>query len=435
MIEVERNAMHLANHPPHDSPVRAMLISLGGAAEPIIHSLATHKPEFVSFLASQKSVFLLGEIREKLQCQEVSFPESHLVLVDDADDLVHCYQKALECTRALASRRLNPDEVIVDYTGGTKSMTAALTLAATGKGYRFCYVGGSRRTKNGVGIVESGFEVVHTGISPWQLFAIEEWRHLGIYIGQYQYEAALTLVADTAPRVPSPESVRWQSLEPALRALLQWDRFNHGEALPLLTEGLKKLSGYLSLRSDRPLETFRAEAQAALTFLKSLAQETHGFKKPSRLLIADLVANAVRRAEQGRYDDAVARFYRALEMQGQIALHERLGAPASDVPADMIPPELREEFIQRYREPKEGKIQLPLMAVFRVLEALDHPTGQQFRERHQDFLKVLSARNQSILAHGFQPVTQEGFNSLKKLLRSAFGLTETVAFPKLDVPY
>lgn len=47
--------------------------------------------------------------------------------------------------------------------------------------------------------------------------------------------------------------------------------------------------------------------------------------KPTFALLQDLLANAERRAELGRFDDALARLYRALELAAEADIHERLG--------------------------------------------------------------------------------------------------------------
>jgi CRISPR-associated protein (TIGR02710 family) len=136
-----------------------------------------------------------------------------------------------------------------------------------------------------------------------------------------------------------------------------------------------------------------AQGRECLEFLKALADQTQQFKRPAPLLVADLLANAERRAVQGRYDDATARLYRALEMQGQIAFQELTGASTGNVPEEKIPAALREEYALRYRDPQDGKIKIPLEATFRLLHAVDHPLGQQFLAHQEDFRRLLLARN------------------------------------------
>lgn len=139
----------------------ALIISLGGTPEPVIASIETHAPRAVCFFASDQSVDLVGSIKDTLRQKGVVFKDTK-VLCDDINDLVHCYERALTCAERLlrVDPDLAPDDVVVDYTGGTKTMTAALALATVGKGFRFSYVGGKTRTKDGLGVVVSGKEVL-----------------------------------------------------------------------------------------------------------------------------------------------------------------------------------------------------------------------------------------------------------------------------------
>ena len=424
--------------PTEDSP-QAMIISLGGTPEPLVRSMAEHRPRFVTFLASHGSVALLGRVLELLDQEGLPRPEHRVVLAEDVNDLVHCYAKALECSRYLEEREIQAEDVVVDYTGGTKTMTAAVVLATVGRGYRFSYVGGDSRTKGGLGIVETGSERVYPGVSPWQIFAVEEWQHLVLHVGQYQYEAALTLVRETRRRQPSSEQSLWEGLENALEGLLYWDRFNHREALPRFKASLQALSRWMEIRpqdqTNKAVSGFVEQGGLCWEFLVALAQDTDNFRRAGPLLVKDLIANAGRRASQGRYDDAMSRLYRALEMLGQIAFREATGASTSNIPPEKLPPGLREEYVQRYQDPKDGKIKVPLEAVFQVLQELDHPLGRRFFERYDDFRRIMLARNQSILAHGIQPIDGPLFTSLRELLCQTFDIQEEVTFPQLRSPF
>jgi len=76
----------------------------------------------------------------------ISF-ESECEFVEDSDILLHCYDKVISAlNRVFKINRFL--DIYVDYTGGTKNMSAALALAAVGRGARFSYVGGERRNKN-----------------------------------------------------------------------------------------------------------------------------------------------------------------------------------------------------------------------------------------------------------------------------------------------
>ena len=166
--------------------MKAMIISVGGTSEPVVSSLLDHKPEYVCFFASQQSLDNIGEIKKQTKKKGHVFND-YKVICDDKDDLIHCYERAVECTKNLTQKSFDPAEVVVDYTGGTKTMSAALALSAVGHGYSFSYVGGEKRTKNGLGVVVTGTEVVKKDVSPWQIFAVEEKKRISSELKRLGY--------------------------------------------------------------------------------------------------------------------------------------------------------------------------------------------------------------------------------------------------------
>ncbi|MGO9569889.1 MAG: TIGR02710 family CRISPR-associated CARF protein [Desulfomonilaceae bacterium] len=411
-----------------------LMISLGGTPEPLVRAIAEHRPRWVCYFASQRSVVQLGTVHNLLGEEGITLDDFGVVLVDDVNDLVHCFAKGLECASFFAKKGLTPDEVVVDYTGGTKTMTAAMALAAVRKGFSFSYVGGTERTKAGLGTVVGGTEVVYTDVSPWQIFAVEEWQQLVLHVNHYHYEAALLAIKETILRQPPHEHMCWQGLSGVIEGLLKWDQFNHRRALPELREGIQKLETWGRIREDERLRAFVDQARECLEFLQQTASETRGFQRIGRPILVDLLSNADRRAAQGRYDDAMARLYRSLEMRGQLAFEQHTGASTSAVSPDSLPVGLRDEFVTRYQDSETGKLQLPLYATFRVLQALDDPAGHEFFAQQGAFTKVLSARNQSVLAHGIQAVSRETFEEFRDLLRSSFEVYEAVTFPLIQSP-
>lgn len=132
---------------------KVLVASLGGSPEPIKISLNYHHPDKAVFFASELSA---GQVQEIIN--DVGFTgEVEVVSVLNPNDLILCLDTA---NRMLAGIDTATNEVVVDFTGGTKVMVAALAMAAKDKCTRFSYVSGSIRDKGGLGVVRGGEQVL-----------------------------------------------------------------------------------------------------------------------------------------------------------------------------------------------------------------------------------------------------------------------------------
>jgi len=418
---------------------KALILSVGGTVEPLARTLAEHQPCVVCFFASQQTVVHVGSALEKASraTQGNWRPRAyHTVLADDAEDLIHCYGCALQAASWIQRQDVSPCDVIVDYTGGTKTMTAALALATVGKGYSFSYVGGTDRTKGGLGIVVNGAEVVRARLDPWNLFAVEERRRIALAFNAFQFEAALGIIGDLLDRATlDPPQHRWfEVLRIVCEGYRAWDRFEYAEALDRFNRVRKSLETLAELGPEKEARNLAPTVADHARFLDLLRTEWDGFRKASAAMVRDLVGNAQRRAAEGKFDDAVARLYRATEMIGQIRFQSPpLDSPTGEVPPERIPEFLRDEYCTKYLDADTRKLKLPLFAVYRVLQAIGSVEGKAFFSREDDFRKRLNARNQSLLAHGISPVGCEAYEQFHALLRESFGIGEPPVFPRLSL--
>jgi CRISPR-associated protein (TIGR02710 family) len=161
-------------------------------------------------------------------------------------------------------------------------------------------------------------------------------------------------------------------------------------------------------------------------------EATDSFRKLHSVLVTDLLSNARRRYRQHKYDDAVARLYRALEMVGQVAFEQRTGCSTSRVDEEKIPALLREEYTARYGYKEAGKLKLGLFATFNVLAEMGDSAGLAFRNNERELRKLLDARNLSILAHGKNPVERETYESLESFMVKLFQIGDFIEFPQLN---
>jgi len=409
--------------------MKVLIVSLGKTTEPVVKSIHEHEPGLVCFFASQTSVDNVHVVKKALREAGVQIVD-HKIIVDDHEDMLHCYEKACTAFDHVRDKGIEPECTYVDFTGGTKAMTAALALAGAGYGCRFSYVGGSSR-ENATGRVVSGTEIVKHAVSPLDLFAVEQKKLVALHFNSYQFSA----VREVIDGISEHTTLRQETIFPLLHSLSQayqdWDDFRHKNAGETLPELSKKLSVAAKSSEDQNLIGFAKGVEDSLQILQQIQENTRGFQKLHLDLVCDLITNANRRAKEHRFDDALARLYRALEMIGQFHFEAEFGCPTSEVPPEKIPESLQVEYVRRYSSRKGGKLQLPLLATFEVLAAAGCEAANVFARNEQEFKRILQARNHSILAHGQNPVKPTTYTKLRELMTDSFHLNVQAVFPKL----
>lgn len=405
-----------------------MIMSLGGSPEPLIQSIGVHKPERIIFLASHNSVALAGDILKKTEFK----PEVSYEITENPNLMFECYKAARLCVDRVRMLGTSPDRIMVDYTGGTKVMTAALILATIGQPFRFNYVGGDQRTKGGLGVVKDGHEKMHAEMSPWSIFAEEERRQVVTLFNRRRFSAVVQIIDDCSTReLPLEIHNYFSFVRPLAEGFLFWDQFNHDVARRKIDSGYASLRSYLKHRQHVALETFALQVEQCRRFLDQIQRETDGMKKLHPILIDDLLNNARRRMADKRHDDAAARIYRALELYGQITFFEVAGCTNDKVREDLLPSALKAEFIRKYRDPAHDVLKLPLEATFKYLREKGHGAGIRYFERHKEIKKIQNSRNSSILAHGIQPVKESGIQSIYKTVTDFVQFKNIFDFPLL----
>src|SRR5579884_915214 len=405
---------------------KVLIASLGGTPDPVVKSIETHKPDYLYFFSSQESnTKEYPNVKKRLDELGMS-PKMESVIVDDVNDLVHCYEKASELTHKIEKRGIPPEDVIVDYTGGTKTMSAALILATITKFTKFSYVGGKERTKEGLGVVISGTEEIKTALSPWQVLLVEERKKIALFFNGYQFSAAKNLTDRLVGNLTGVDKALFECLSNLIEGYRLWDSFNHNEAIKTLGPAVKRLADYLHLKPDPVLRDFSESVKLNLGFLQTI-------KEKKEAMVFDLIHNAKRRSQEGKYDDASARLYRALEMIGQIEFEKQFQCSTSDVKIEKLPQSLRDEMRRRHTAP-DGRVKIPLYDVFVTLKESGNGLGASFFERGEEMERILYARNGSILAHGCDPISEETFKRLSSIVENFIthtGADEKVTFPKL----
>lgn len=390
-----------------------LVLTVGGACAPVITAIRDYRPDFVCFVVScgprgsRTTVDGPGNPcgdSRKIKCPECSKDVSlgdpkganiltqtglkehqyEILELDEPDDLPACYTRV---RTALARLREDHTDwrLLADYTGGTKTMTIALALAALEAGYELSLVRGARadlvKVRNGTEMAA----LVNVG----DVRARQQMAEARRLFNTFAYTSAAGILQSSLLTEPLSSELQreiggWVTL---CRAFDIWDRFDHAQAQSLL-------------------ETYQSRAVPQWRFLKQLAG-----KPPGYALVLDLLHNAERRAGRGRHDDAVARLYRALELMAQTRLEQREPALNSgDLNPALLPDALQVKY-EALREPG-GKIKLGLRQDYELLAELADPLGKVYQEHVNRLLQALSCRNESILAHGQTPITNNAWQEM-----------------------
>jgi len=404
-----------------------MLVSLGGSPEPVLFTLNQQRPAHVVFFVSPQSEAELQTIIKGLD-----FPcKFDRIMSPSAEDLGACYRAVREQLPArLAQWGLTVDDLVVDYTGGTKSMSAALVLATVEQAHRYSYIGGVERDKGGVGVVVGGRERMLYVHNPWKEWAQEERKRISLYFAAARYETAFQELQRLQQHAEANEQDVLRALASAVAGYRDWDNFRHRDALRRLGEpALRFLKPYARGAQHAELARFVLEVESNLEFLQRVtARETH-----DEAYILDLMANADRRARiEGKYEDAVARLYSGLERAARFRLRRQYRISTEDVKLEQLPAVLREEYTQKYHDPRDDKLKVPLLVAYRLLEALGDALGSGFMARQEELVNLLNLRNASPLGHGEDPVGVEGYERFRSVLVDLLAIDES-ALPRFPV--
>lgn len=386
---------------------RALLMTVGtgvGEKEEHMHSLAHglleailhYKPNITIFFMSELSRDTVNSIfkqyKEKLDEEMFDY---QCIIIQDVDRFDECYRKI----RAEILKR--PDwEIIIDYTSGTKTMTMSAAIASVLYKKELNLVSGARGSN---GLVLKNTEEIKTQslYSAYDDLLMDKMREA---FNHYRFETAKDILM---------EIVRDENKGDYLNLVLAynfWDKFNHEDAMKLIA----------AAQSSAKDESFKKNKE----FLGTLVNAK---KVKEYYLLADLINNAQRRFQEGKYDDAVARLYRVVEFIAQTKLKKEYGIETSDVDLKKVPESVKEKY---QRKSKNGKITIGLREGYKLLQELEDELGSEFYNDKR-LLDLLSNRNNSILAHGFESITGAKVKEVTEFKDKVLYLG-SLLYPKLE---
>jgi CRISPR-associated protein (TIGR02710 family) len=402
-------------------PERILILTVGGSDVPIVDAIELIRPDYVHFIASKisrKQVTDATSKRIEESCVECGkkavrleagpsivakvglgpgqFDTAVLEAEDDFEEVVNAVRHAIDALRAANPRA----EIQCNFTGGTKTMSAGLVVAALERSdVRLSLVVGNRTDAVQVQGRASSIRAVST--RHWNLR--QTIRQAADLFDRSDYTSASAIIQDFSLQgaLDASQSARLERIRRLFIGFEYWDRFDHPEAFRILREFAKQLGEHF----------------------QSLLRLTNTKDENPYAAVFDLIRNAERRAERQRYDDAVARLYRAVEMLAQVRLRIH-GIDAGNVEPDRLPGDARERFATKMAS-RRPPLTVGREDAYWLLGELGDPLATALALHDNNLRSALTKRNNSILAHGNDPIERAAFQHLHgvvhDLLTSAEG--------------
>ncbi len=394
------------------------------------------QPDLVVHLCSELTAReTLPKIREVLAD---GWPTQHeLHTAQDADSVERLM---LEYAGVIDSLRAKYPEAIleVDYTSGTKAMSAAAVAAAVSRQVPHLLYGVGPRDQSGRATATERYLVTATD----QLIAEPQLLELGRLYNLHQFRTVQQQTSLLLGSLLGPES------DPLLRARALslgflsevyelWDRFDWKAAYARIRDRSQELNQALE-QAGWDSELLHQQ----LVFLKVCKKAE--YVPPVRLV--DLLANIQRCLETNCFDDAVARGYRAIEFLVQCRIARLLGREKHNNPTSRVPFSL----LQTHAPQATARLQsssgmetcnLGLRDALEVLAEANDPVGVKLQIKYSlnasgssnqggELKDLLDQRNNSWLAHGTTPISESCARQLAKIVHEfAQLLSEQETFP------
>lgn len=364
-----------------------------------------------------------GSSKENAERIKTEYESSRTVFVQDLPersmefDADACYEFFESLFRSRFREGFSAENFIIDFTHGTKAMSAA--LYAIGMRYRvsdFHYI---RRNNDKDGNLIDGETVKNFDASYARgLSVLDQCKTL---FKAWQFSAATALLSIEKPKKTLKQT--FEHVKMLADFYSAWDRLDYktaAENCPVF---------------EMPLFGFTTSS-AVQNWIKTLAKpivepdEKNFEVLPQSVLnenaetalnmMIDLYANGLRRLEAGQYEDAGIRAYRIAEMMGQYYLFKAGYISNHMSSSDSTVHAFAENIHLRKNEKADIYPPFGRKQVIEFLDYIKHPKVEYLRSIDT---KIADIRNNSILIHGYASRVKDIqdlkniFNSLTEQLR------------------
>lgn len=207
-----------------------------------------------------------------------------------------------------------------------------------------------------------------------------------------------------------------------------WDLFEYDNIIKYNYQGLPEVFQPIN---EKHLENLRT--------LKKICSEYKEYR-----LVIDLINNAKRRNEEGKYNEAIIQLYRALELATQLKLKKFYKIETHNVDLNRLEElKINKHFIEYLKKftNSYNNIHLSLKEQLYILKGLKDPMGKFYWNNQDLFMDIIEMRHSSLLVHGntnitviqyqeYEYLVKEFVSKLNKNIKKCIKNTE---FPKFEI--
>lgn len=207
-----------------------------------------------------------------------------------------------------------------------------------------------------------------------------------------------------------------------------WDLFEYDNIIKYNYQGLPEVFQPIN---EKHLENLRT--------LKKICSEYKEYR-----LVIDLINNAKRRNEEGKYNEAIIQLYRALELATQLKLKKFYKIETDNVNLNRLEElKINKHFIEYLKKftNSYNNIHLSLKEQLYILKGLKDPMGKFYWNNQDLFTDIIEMRHSSLLVHGntnitviqyqeYEYLVKEFVSKLNKNIKKCIKNTE---FPKFEI--
>ncbi len=295
---------------PADTPVKALILAFTDAPALAAYVINRLQPELLCFFVPESAK---TQVEESVQPLVQQMPKRwDWVVTPDPADVITCHQALSRSIHdLLRTWSVQVGEVVVDLTGATPAMAAALATASQPWTSRVISLVDATGREESEQIVIDGLAKHWLQGNPWDESAVVVRREASEAFNQGSFRAAATLFHTLEARVSGGQKPLYRALGELASGYGAWEQFHYRQAWDKLKTSLKALD-MASLWGGPPgLKALLPLIKANNGFLEKLVLDPADVKEG---VVLDLLAHAHRRAHVDHdFERAMVALVRAME--------------------------------------------------------------------------------------------------------------------------